>query len=46
MTRAEFAKLLSDFTHSAESGDGARFARHFGQRGWIDCAEFRERGVG
>src|SRR3954467_12534919 len=29
MTREEFAKLLSDFTHSAESGDGARFARHF-----------------
>ena len=27
MTREEFAKLLSDFTHSAESGDGARFAR-------------------
>jgi len=29
MTRDEFAQLLSDFTHSAESGDGARFARHF-----------------
>jgi hypothetical protein len=26
MTRDEFAQLLSDFTHSAESGDGARFA--------------------
>jgi ketosteroid isomerase-like protein len=24
-----FAKLLDDFTSSAESGDGARFARHF-----------------
>ena len=33
MTRAEFAKLLSDFTHSAESGDGARFARHFTEDG-------------
>lgn len=29
MTRDEFAKLLSDFTLSAETGDGARFARHF-----------------
>jgi ketosteroid isomerase-like protein len=29
MTGAEFARLLSDFTRSAESGDGARFARHF-----------------
>jgi hypothetical protein len=29
MTGDEFAKLLSDFTLSAESGDGARFARHF-----------------
>ena len=29
MTREEFAKLLGDFTHSAESGDGARFAQHF-----------------
>jgi hypothetical protein len=29
MTRDEFAKLLSDFTLSAESGDGARFAGHF-----------------
>jgi hypothetical protein len=29
ITRDEFAQLLSDFTHSAESGDGARFARHF-----------------
>jgi hypothetical protein len=26
MTRGEFAQLLSDFTHSAESGDGACFA--------------------
>jgi hypothetical protein len=25
MPRDEFAQLLSDFTHSAESGDGARF---------------------
>src|SRR6476469_8810195 len=33
MTRAEFAKLLSDFTLSAESGDGARFARHFTEDG-------------
>jgi ketosteroid isomerase-like protein len=29
MTGDEFARLLSDFTLSAESGDGARFARHF-----------------
>jgi ketosteroid isomerase-like protein len=29
MTGDEFAQLLSDFTLSAESGDGARFARHF-----------------
>ena len=33
MTREEFATLLSDFTHSAESGDGARFARHFAEDG-------------
>jgi len=33
MTREQFAKLLSDFTHSAESGDGARFARHFTEDG-------------
>jgi hypothetical protein len=33
MTREEFAKLLSDFTHSAESGDGARFAQHFTEDG-------------
>lgn len=33
MTREEFAKLLSNFTHSAESGDGARFARHFHEDG-------------
>ena len=29
MTGAEFASLLDDFTLSAESGDGARFASHF-----------------
>src|SRR4029077_2976379 len=29
MTGDEFAQLLNDFTLSAESGDGARFARHF-----------------
>ena len=29
MTGGEFARLLSDFTRSAESGDGARFAGHF-----------------
>jgi len=29
MTGGEFAALLDDFTHSAESGDGARFAGHF-----------------
>ena len=29
MTGDEFARLLSDFTLSAESGDGARFASHF-----------------
>ena len=29
MTGDEFAQLLSDFTLSAESGDGARLARHF-----------------
>jgi ketosteroid isomerase-like protein len=29
MTGDEFAKLLNDFTQSAESGDGARFAGHF-----------------
>lgn len=29
MTGDEFAALLHDFTRSAESGDGARFARHF-----------------
>ena len=29
MTGDEFAALLDDFTRSAESGDGARFARHF-----------------
>jgi ketosteroid isomerase-like protein len=29
MTGDEFAQLLSDFTHSAETGDGARFAGHF-----------------
>lgn len=29
MDRDGFAKLLNDFTLSAESGDGARFAQHF-----------------
>jgi ketosteroid isomerase-like protein len=29
MTSDEFALLLDQFTHSAESGDGARFAQHF-----------------
>src|SRR5258707_5631060 len=29
MTRDEFAKLLSKFTLSAETGDGARFAANF-----------------
>jgi hypothetical protein len=29
MTGDEFANLLNDFTLSAESGDGARFAGHF-----------------
>ena len=29
MTGDEFASLLSDFTRSAESGDGARFANPF-----------------
>ena len=29
MTGEEFAGLLNQFTLSAESGDGARFARHF-----------------
>ncbi len=29
MTGEEFAQLLDDFTLSAESGDGARFAGHF-----------------
>lgn len=29
MTGDEFAALLNDLTPSAESGDGARFARHF-----------------
>ncbi|MFB9266200.1 nuclear transport factor 2 family protein [Bradyrhizobium erythrophlei] len=29
MTGDDFARLLGDFTQSAESGDGARFARHF-----------------
>ena len=33
MTREEFATLLSDFTSSAESGDGARFARNFAEDG-------------
>jgi hypothetical protein len=29
MTSEEFALLLNDFTLSAESGDGARFGKHF-----------------
>jgi len=29
VTGGEFAQLLNDFTLSAESGDGARFAGHF-----------------
>lgn len=33
MTGEDFAKLLDAFTHSAESGDGARFARHFTEDG-------------
>jgi hypothetical protein len=33
MTGDEFARLLNDFTLSAESGDGARFARHFTEDG-------------
>lgn len=33
MTGDEFAALLDQFTRSAESGDGARFARHFTEDG-------------
>jgi ketosteroid isomerase-like protein len=33
MTGEEFAALLDQFTRSAESGDGARFARHFTEDG-------------
>jgi ketosteroid isomerase-like protein len=29
MTGEDFAELLNEFTRSAESGDGARFASHF-----------------
>ena len=29
MTGDDFARLLNDFTLSAESGDGPRFASHF-----------------
>jgi hypothetical protein len=29
MTSQDFAELLNEFTRSAESGDGARFASHF-----------------
>ena len=29
MTSEEFALLLNDFSRSAESGDGARFGKHF-----------------
>lgn len=33
MTAEDFAKLLDAFTHSAESGDGACFAKHFTEDG-------------
>ena len=33
MTAEDFANLLDAFTHSAESGDGARFAKHFTEDG-------------
>lgn len=33
MTGEDFASLLDAFTHSAESGDGARFAQHFTEDG-------------
>jgi ketosteroid isomerase-like protein len=33
MTGDEFVQLLAEFTRSAESGDGARFARHFTEDG-------------
>ena len=33
MTGDDFAALLDQFTRSAESGDGARFARHFTEDG-------------
>ena len=33
MTREEFVNLLGEFTHSAQSGDGARFAAHFAEDG-------------
>ena len=33
MTGDEFVRLLNDFTLSAESGDGARFASHFAEDG-------------
>src|SRR6267378_3387032 len=33
MTGEDFAQLLNEFTHSAESGDGARFASHFTEDG-------------
>jgi hypothetical protein len=33
MTGDDFAQLLSAFAHSAESGDGARFASHFAKAG-------------
>src|SRR3954452_14458556 len=29
MTGDDFVQLLNEFTHSAEPGDGARFASHF-----------------
>jgi hypothetical protein len=31
MTGDEFARLLNEFTLSAESGDGVRFAGHFAE---------------
>ncbi|TPQ35780.1 nuclear transport factor 2 family protein [Bradyrhizobium guangdongense] len=33
MTAEDFANLLDAFTYSAESGDGARFAKHFTEDG-------------
>jgi SnoaL-like protein len=54
MTGDEFAGLLNEFTLSAESGDGARFARHFTEdaiyydyiygahEGWADIAHMMQ----